>query len=148
MNAYSRNAVRPDYARTCRSLLALDLPPHATAPRGGEEGGAVRGAAGRDRDLLVTGLGGLAELAHGGLQGGLDRLVALVSLVVLLVPLDLGLDVRHYCAFVVGVGMVLKTWCCRRSSQSAGARHATRKTSSVPRGRPNRVGGGSGAPAP
>jgi hypothetical protein len=27
-----------------------------------------------------------------------------VTLLVLLVPLDLGLDVRHYCAFVVGVG--------------------------------------------
>ena len=57
--------------------------------------------------FLVAGLGGLAELAHGGLQAGLDGLVALVSLLVLLVPLDLGLDVRHYCAFVVGVGC----WC-------------------------------------
>ena len=45
--------------------------------------------------VLVAGLGGLAELAHGGLQTGLDGLVALVSLLVLLVALDLGLDVGH-----------------------------------------------------
>ena len=38
---------------------------------------------------------GLAELAHSRLQRRLDRLVALVRSVVLLVALDLGLDVRH-----------------------------------------------------
>src|SRR5215203_6870610 len=52
----------------------------------------------RDCLLLVAGLGGFAELAHGGLQAGLDGLVALVTLLVLLVPLDLALDVRHYYA--------------------------------------------------
>jgi hypothetical protein len=35
------------------------------------------------------------NFAHGGLQLGLDGLVALVPLLVLLVALDLGLDVRH-----------------------------------------------------
>src|SRR5215207_4882464 len=50
---------------------------------------AGRGAAGRDGGVLVTGVRGLAELAHGGLQAGLDGLVALVCLLVLLVPLDL-----------------------------------------------------------
>ena len=49
--------------------------------------------------VLVAGVGGLAELADGGLQAGLDGLVALVRLLVLLVALDLGLDVRHWCAF-------------------------------------------------
>src|SRR5436190_7609592 len=49
----------------------------------------------RDRLVLVAGLGGLAEFADGGLQAGLDSLVALVRLRVLLVPLDLALDVGH-----------------------------------------------------
>ena len=38
---------------------------------------------------------GLTEPAHEGLQLGLHSLVALMTLLVLLVPLDLGLDVRH-----------------------------------------------------
>ena len=59
--------------------------------------------AGLDGGVLVAGLGGLAELADGGLQAGLDGLVALVRLLVLLVALDLGLDVRHWCAFGRGV---------------------------------------------
>src|SRR5689334_11030560 len=52
-------------------------------------------AAERDCLVLVAGLGGLTELAHGGLQAGLHSLVALVTLLVLLVALDLGLDVGH-----------------------------------------------------
>ena len=57
---------------------------------------------------FVAGLGGLAELAHGGLQAGLDGLVALVTLLVLLVPLDLGLDVRHWASLrSVGRGRLL-----------------------------------------
>ena len=50
---------------------------------------------GLDGGVLVAGLGGLAELADEGLQLGLHGLVALMTLLVLLVPLDLGLDVRH-----------------------------------------------------
>ena len=52
-------------------------------------------AAGGDGGVLVAGLGSLAELAHSGLQARLDGLVALTRLLVLLVALDLGLDVRH-----------------------------------------------------
>ena len=43
----------------------------------------------------LAGLGGLAEAADRRLERRLDRLVALVRSVVLLVALDLGLDVRH-----------------------------------------------------
>jgi len=57
--------------------------------------------AGHVRDKL-TWLGGyaetvrgLTELADEGLQLRLHSLVALMTLLVLLVPLDLGLDVRH-----------------------------------------------------
>src|SRR5437899_12368615 len=47
------------------------------------------------RRLGVARIGRLAELAHRGLQRGLDGLVALPGLLVLLVALDLRLDVRH-----------------------------------------------------
>src|SRR6266516_2222415 len=47
------------------------------------------------RGLGVARVGCLAESAHGGLQRGLDGLVALPGLLVLLVALDLGLDIRH-----------------------------------------------------
>src|SRR5690606_29247076 len=45
--------------------------------------------------LDVTRGNGLASLADRGLQRGLDGLVAQPGLLVGLVPLDLGLDVRH-----------------------------------------------------
>src|SRR6516162_2515325 len=54
-----------------------------------------RGAHRHGRRLHVAGVRGLAELAHRGLQGRLDGLVALPRLLVLLVALDLGLDIRH-----------------------------------------------------
>src|SRR6266571_1704609 len=47
------------------------------------------------RGLGVARVGRLAELAHRGLQRRLDCLVALPGLLVLLVALDLGLDIRH-----------------------------------------------------
>src|SRR5690348_6257251 len=47
------------------------------------------------RRLHVAGVSGLAELAHRGLQRRPDSLVALPRLLVLLVALDLGLDIRH-----------------------------------------------------
>src|ERR1039458_8023509 len=46
------------------------------------------------------------EVAHGRLQLGLHGLVALPGLLVLLVPLDLGLDVRHACASLKSVWLV------------------------------------------
>src|SRR5262249_13979154 len=52
-------------------------------------------ARGLDGGVLVAGVGSLTELADEGLQLGLDGLVALMTLLVLLDPLDLGLDVRH-----------------------------------------------------
>src|SRR5581483_5884939 len=54
-------------------------------------GVAQRGA----RLVEVPPVRGLAELAHGRAQRRLDRLVALVRLLVLLVALDLRLYVRH-----------------------------------------------------
>src|SRR6516164_3344689 len=54
-----------------------------------------RGAHRHGRRLHVAGVGRLAELAHRGLQRRLDGLVALPRLLVLLVALDLGLDIRH-----------------------------------------------------
>src|SRR5215475_9675888 len=54
-----------------------------------------RGAHRRGRRRHVAGVGRLAELAHRGLQGRLDGLVALPRLLVLLVALDLGFDIRH-----------------------------------------------------
>src|SRR5690348_5373326 len=47
------------------------------------------------RRLHVAGVSGLAELAHRGLQRRPDSLVALPRLLVLLIALDLGLDIRH-----------------------------------------------------
>ena len=74
----------------------------------------------------VAGLGGLAELAHGGLQRGLHGLVALVRSVVLPVALDLGLDVRHVrlASFdgVVQVRGVRTRVQTRRETISAGVR--------------------------
>src|SRR5258706_1019812 len=46
----------------------------------------------------IAGLRGLAELPDRRLQRRLDGLVALARLLVLLVALDLGLDIRHACA--------------------------------------------------
>src|SRR5258708_422591 len=54
-----------------------------------------RRAHGHGRRFCVTGVGSFAELAHRGLQRRLDGLVALPGLLVLLVTLDLGLDIRH-----------------------------------------------------
>src|SRR3954453_117940 len=111
---------------TTRRRLVRESAPRRTAVRGSERGGAladrgllVRGlvlvdhacrrglvelAAGVCREALglvdVAGVCGLAEPAHGGLQRGLDRLVALVRRCALSVALDLGLDVRH------GAGLV------------------------------------------
>src|SRR3712207_2732739 len=48
----------------------------------------------------VSGLNGLTEAAHGGLQRRLHGLVALMRSLVLPVPLDLGLDVRHWASLV------------------------------------------------
>src|SRR6266568_173651 len=63
-----------------------------------------QGRAHRLGDLLsVAGVRGLAELAHRRLQRRLDGLVAEARLLVLLVALDLGLDVRH-------AGASLKFW--------------------------------------
>ena len=45
--------------------------------------------------LCLTGVGGLAELADGGLQGRPDGLVALVRLVVGADSLDLRLNICH-----------------------------------------------------
>src|SRR6266568_2747284 len=65
----------------------------------GDRGLAVRGLILVDdalgRGLGVARVGRVAELAHRGLQRGLDGLVALPGLLVLLVALDLGLDIRH-----------------------------------------------------
>src|SRR5215472_1942206 len=54
-----------------------------------------RGAHRHGRRLHVAGVGRLAELAYRGLQRRLDGLVALPRLLVLLIALDLGLDIRH-----------------------------------------------------
>src|SRR5215467_1978301 len=54
-----------------------------------------RGAHRHGRRLHIAGVSGLAELAHRGLQRRLDSLVALPCLLVLLIALDLGLDIRH-----------------------------------------------------
>src|SRR6516165_6774654 len=54
-----------------------------------------RGAHRHGRRLHVAGVRGFAEFAHRGLQGRLDGLVALPRLLVLLIALDLGLDIRH-----------------------------------------------------
>src|SRR6516164_10500066 len=54
-----------------------------------------RGAHRHGRRLHVAGVGRLAELAHRRLQRRLDGLVALPRLLVLLITLDLGLDIRH-----------------------------------------------------
>src|SRR6185437_7876889 len=62
-------------------------------------GGPHRGG----RLLDVAALDGLAELAHVGAELGLDRLVALVRLLVLLDALDLRLDVRHANTSFVGL---------------------------------------------
>src|SRR6202023_748299 len=68
--------------------------------------------AGRDaqrarRLLDVAGLDGLAELPHLGAELGLDRLVALVRLLVRLDALDLRLDVRHADTSFVGFKVCL-----------------------------------------
>ena len=66
-------------------------------------GGVAQSAS---RPSRVAGVGGLAELADGRLQRRLDRLVAQPRLLVGLVALDLGLDVRHAAAscFRSGIG--------------------------------------------
>src|SRR3546814_8826863 len=66
---------------------------------------AVRFATSGDGGVLVAGLGELTELAHSGLQGGLDGLVALVRRLLLAVALDLGLDVRHVAAISLGLDL-------------------------------------------
>ena len=62
-------------------------------------GGLVESAVGlageRGRGSGVAGVSGLAELANGGLQGGLDVLVAQARLLVGADALLLRLDVRH-----------------------------------------------------
>src|SRR5687768_16357142 len=85
---------------------------------------AGRVLGGRDGLLLVAGLGELAELAHGGLQTGLDGLVALVGSVVLPVALDLGLDVRHGASLFAGSGRGARLWCGERRQ----ALHTRRET--------------------
>src|SRR5690242_3715582 len=54
-----------------------------------------RGAHRHGRRLHVAGVSRLAELTHAGLQRRPDGLVALPRLLVLLIALDLGLDIRH-----------------------------------------------------
>ena len=73
----------------------------------------------------VAGLGGLAELAHGGLQRRLHGLVALVRSVVLPVALDLGLDVRHVRLASFGV------WFCEGSGGVRTAVQTRRETISA-----------------
>ena len=82
--------------------------------------------------VLVAGLGGLAELAHGGLQPGLHGLVALVTLLVLLVALDLGLDVRHGASLFAGSGRGARLWCGERRQ----APHTRRETLAARRSPP------------
>ena len=74
--------------------------------------GLVEGLAGRAGSLggggSVAGGRGLTELAHVGLEGGLDGLVAQPRLLIGAVALDLRLDVRHGAAFGSGgAGLVM-----------------------------------------
>ena len=77
------------------------------------------------------------EAADGGLQRGLDGLVALVRAVVLLVALDLGLDVRHG----AGLSVSRRRWVVVRRTTEA--RHTRLTTlSAAPVDPPNRAAGG------
>src|SRR5215831_5357915 len=101
-----------------------------------------RGAHRHGRRLHVAGVGRLAELAHRSLQRRLDGLVALPRLLVLLIALDLGLDIRHAEASLrfwfssVGAGGFRTRG--SPTNSTAGRNTPTRKDIPIPAPRSNR----------